>query len=131
MATNKNKYVLSNYQTCTSGHKLYIIMPLMSAGSLSSIINFKYPQGIKDETIIATIMKFCLLGIKSLHNKKLIHRDIKCGNILLDLDGRVALADFGVATHFDGKVKKTSFVGSFCWMAPEVISNIGYDYKVM
>lgn len=122
--------LIKTLQTCTLGHKIFIIMPLLECGSLSSILNYKYPSGIKDEKIIATIIKIILETLDYLHERNYIHRDIKSGNILIGKDGDVIVGDFGVATKLKKQSKKKSFVGSFCWMPPEVISNEGYDYKV-
>ena len=59
-----------------------------------------------------------------------MHRDIKSSNLLLHGSGQVIIGDFGVSDSIKpGRMKKT-FVGSPCWMAPEVIDqNVGYDYK--
>lgn len=130
MSSLNHPNLIKTLQTCTSGHKIYIIMPLMDGGSLSSIINFKYPNGIKDENIIATIMKICLETLEYLHERKYMHRDIKSGNILLNKNGLITLGDFGVATKIKNEAKKKSFVGSLNWMPPEVLSNEGYDHKV-
>ena len=130
MSSLNHPNLIKTLQTCTSGHKIYIIMPLMDGGSLSSIINFKYPNGIKDENIIATIMKICLETLAYLHERKYMHRDVKSGNILLDKSGQITLGDFGVATKIKNEAKKKSFVGSLNWMPPEVLSNDGYDHKV-
>ena len=47
------------------------------------------------------------------------------------MEGNVTLGDFGVATYLKEGRKKNSFVGSFCHMAPEIISSYeGYDCKV-
>lgn len=102
----------------------------MELGSLASLINYKYPYGIKDEKAIATILKSCIETVSYLHEKSYIHRDIKSGNILLNKSGAIKLGDFGVATKVKKDGKKKTFVGSFCWMPPEVLSNEGYDYKV-
>jgi serine/threonine protein kinase len=102
----------------------------MNAGSLNSIISFKYPSGIKDEVLIATIMKSCLEAIKVLNENDHFHRDIKAANILLSSDGSIRLGDFGVSTIFKKDLRRNSFVGSYCWMAPEIIKQEGYDLKV-
>ena len=129
MSSMNHPNLIKTLQTCTLGHKIFIVMPLMEGGSLHSILSYKYPSGIKDEKIIATIMKICLETLSYLHSKKYMHRDIKAGNILIGKDGSVKLGDFGVATKVKKEAKKKSFVGSCCWMPPEVISCEGYDYK--
>ena len=129
MSSLNHPNLIQTLQTCTLGHKIFIIMPLMEAGSLHSIINYKYPNGIKDEKILATIIKICLETLNYLHCKKYMHRDVKSGNILIGKDGKVKLGDFGVATKVKKEAKKKSFVGSCCWMPPEVISSEGYDFK--
>ena len=104
-------------------------MPLMLYGDLSSIVNFKYMQGIHDEYAIATIIKFCLEAIVCLNNNNWFHRDIKCSNILLDKDGSCLLGDYGVSSIIKEGGNNT-FVGSLCWMAPEVAKKEEYSYKI-
>ena len=107
----------------------YIIMPLMLYGDLSNIISFKYSKGIHDEAIIATIMKYCLEAIVCLNNNNWFHRDVKASNILLDKDGSCCLGDYGVSSIIKEEGNKT-YVGSLCWMAPEIALNLEYTYKI-
>jgi serine/threonine-protein kinase OSR1/STK39 len=130
MTSIQQENLIRTYATCISGHKIYIVMPLMDVGSLHNVITFKYPGGIQDEAVIATIMRDCLLAIKCLNDNNLFHRDIKSANILLSSDGSVKLGDFGVAAIIKNGAKKNSLVGSFSWMAPEVFTHEGYDSKV-
>ena len=130
MTEIQEKSILNALTICVSGPLIFIIMPLMDAGSLHSIISFKYPSGIKDENIIATILIEILNAIKTLNEHDLFHRDIKAANILLSMDGTIRLGDFGVSSILKCGARRNSLVGSYCWMAPEVIEQEGYDTKV-
>ena len=62
-----------------------------------------------------------------------IARDVKAGNILVNSDGRVRLADFGAACVIEGRKGSSEvehLVGTPCWMAPEVIGSQQYDCQV-
>ncbi len=57
-------------------------------------------------------------ALAALHEQRLVHRDLKPGNVLIDQDGRAKLADFGVATTA-GQTRATGLVGTPLYMAPE------------
>jgi serine/threonine protein kinase len=112
---------------------LWVVMPFMAEGSCLHLMKIAYPDGF-EEPAIASILKETLKALDYLHRHGHIHRDVKAGNILLDTNGIVKLADFGVsACMFDSGDRQRSrntFVGTPCWMAPEVLQpGGGYDFK--
>uniref|UniRef100_A0A671QG70 non-specific serine/threonine protein kinase n=1 Tax=Sinocyclocheilus anshuiensis TaxID=1608454 RepID=A0A671QG70_9TELE len=88
-----------------------------------------------EEPQIRVVCKQMLEALQYLHSMKIIHRDLKAGNILLTLDGDIKLADFGVsAKNTKTLQRRDSFIGTPYWMAPEVVmcetmKDAPYDYK--
>ncbi|XP_039035550.1 serine/threonine-protein kinase BLUS1-like isoform X3 [Hibiscus syriacus] len=116
-----------------SGHNLWVVMPYMAGGSCLHIMKSSYPEGF-EEPFIATLLREVLKALVYLHAHGDIHRDVKAGNILIDSNGTVKLADFGVSACMfdtgDRQRSRNTFVGTPCWMAPEVMQQLhGYDFK--
>ncbi|KAF9126111.1 hypothetical protein BGW39_006869 [Mortierella sp. 14UC] len=130
MALCKHPNVLRVNGAFVADSKLYIVTPYLSAGSCLDIMKTAYPEGF-DEISIATILKQALQGLDYLHKNGHIHR--QAGNLLVDDDGSVLLGDFGVSSSLmengDRRGQRKTFVGTPCWMAPEVMEQAGYDYK--
>ena len=73
-----------------------------------------------------------LKGLQYLHSQKLIHRDVKAGNILVNHKGQCKLGDFGVSAQLQNTIdKRKTVIGTPYWMAPEVFKDNKYDYKVI
>ncbi|XP_073504406.1 serine/threonine-protein kinase PLK1 [Phyllobates terribilis] len=70
-------------------------------------------------------------GCQYLHTNKVIHRDLKLGNLFLNDDMEVKIGDFGLATkvEFDGERKKT-LCGTPNYIAPEVLGKKGHSFEV-
>ncbi|KAL3645518.1 hypothetical protein CASFOL_010698 [Castilleja foliolosa] len=112
---------------------LWVVMPFMAEGSGLHLMKIAYPEGF-EESAIGCILKETLKALEYLHRHGHIHRDVKAGNILMDSDGAVKLADFGVSACMfdrgDRQRSRNTFVGTPCWMAPEVLQpGTGYDFK--
>eukprot|EP00249_Psilotum_nudum_P023076 c28743_g1_i2 orf=1300-2565(+) len=97
--------------------KFYIFLELVTKGSLAS----HYMKYSMFETQIRSYTRQILRGLKYLHDRHIVHRDVKCANILVDVNGRVKLADFGLAKETSKLDELKSCKGSAYWMAPEVI----------
>ncbi|KAM6379714.1 serine/threonine-protein kinase 10 isoform 2-T2 [Pluvialis apricaria] len=131
--------------TCDHRHIVKLLGAFYWDGKLWIMIEF-CPGGAVDATMleldrgltepqIQVICRQMLEALHYLHSKKIIHRDLKAGNVLLTQDGDIKLADFGVsAKNMKTLQKRDSFIGTPYWMAPEVVmcetmKDTPYDYK--
>ncbi|KGL90897.1 Serine/threonine-protein kinase 10, partial [Charadrius vociferus] len=131
--------------TCDHRHIVKLLGAFYWDGKLWIMIEF-CPGGAVDATMleldrgltepqIQVICRQMLEALHYLHSKRIIHRDLKAGNVLLTQDGDIKLADFGVsAKNMKTLQKRDSFIGTPYWMAPEVVmcetmKDTPYDYK--
>lgn len=125
MSLCKHPNILPVYASFVVENKLWIVTPCCSAGSCLDVLKILYPEGL-EEGFLASVLYQALCGLDYLHKNNLIHRDIKAGNLLLESDGQLYLADFGVSASLmdDGERNgvRSTFVGTPCWMAPEVFA---------
>nr|XP_034193568.1 serine/threonine-protein kinase 10 isoform X2 [Osmia lignaria] len=114
--------------------KLWMLIEYCDGGAVDSIM--VELQKALTEPQIAYICHHMTKGLAFLHKSKVIHRDLKAGNVLLTMAGGVKLADFGVSAKNKHTLQKhDTFIGTPYWMAPEVVlcetfRDNPYDFKV-
>ena len=83
----------------------------------------------KEDQVLDWFTQICL-GMKHIHDRKIIHRDIKAQNIFMNKDGSIRLGDFGVARVLDYTVAKAQTqVGTPYYIAPEILKGRAYNNK--
>jgi serine/threonine protein kinase len=106
---------------------LSLCLEYMDCGSLENLLQ---AGGCRDELILSSIAFQMASGLGFLHERRMIHRDVKPSNALISRDGCVKLADFGLARTLDsGQSLANSFVGTFLYMAPERLTGEPYSYQ--
>jgi serine/threonine protein kinase len=110
--------------------KIWIFLELMDCGSLTEYVGSG--RSAISEEVCAYILFQTVRGLFSLHSKKIMHRDIKSDNILINSKGDIKLADFGYSAQLTKeKQGRKTRVGTIYWMAPELIKGKkSYDSKV-
>ncbi|KAL0110628.1 hypothetical protein PUN28_013899 [Cardiocondyla obscurior] len=114
--------------------KLWMLIEYCDGGAVDSIM-VELEKALT-EMQIAYICQHMTKGLAFLHKSKVVHRDLKAGNVLLTMAGGVKIADFGVSAKNKHTLQKhDTFIGTPYWMAPEVVlcetfRDNPYDFKV-
>ncbi|XP_016347702.1 serine/threonine-protein kinase 10-like isoform X2 [Sinocyclocheilus anshuiensis] len=133
LASCNHQYIVKLLDAFFYDNKLSIMIEFCPGGAVDATM-LELDRGL-EEPQIRVVCKQMLEALQYLHSMKIIHRDLKAGNILLTLDGDIKLADFGVsAKNTKTLQRRDSFIGTPYWMAPEVVmcetmKDAPYDYK--
>lgn len=94
----------------------FIVMELVEGITLKAYINKKGKLTVREATSIALQVA---AGLEAAHNNGIIHRDVKPQNIIISMDGKAKVADFGIARAASANTINSSVMGSVHYSAPE------------
>jgi len=115
------RYAFQDDENC------FFVLDLMLGGDLR--FQLERRGHIKEEVVRFWIAELAS-ALEYLHRQRIIHRDIKPDNILLDSMGHAHLTDFNVAIHYSERRQHTSMAGSMAYMAPQVVGRKGYSWQI-
>lgn len=116
----------------SDGVHLNIFLEYVPGGSVATLLK---NYGAFEEALVRNFVRQILQGLSYLHERDIIHRDIKGGNILVDNKGGIKISDFGISKKVEdsiltsARVHRPSLQGSVFWMAPEVVKQTSYTLK--
>uniref|UniRef100_A0A4X2M879 non-specific serine/threonine protein kinase n=1 Tax=Vombatus ursinus TaxID=29139 RepID=A0A4X2M879_VOMUR len=119
------------YETYRNSQRSYLVLELASRGDLLEHINATSDRrccpGLEEEEA-RRLFRQLVSAVAHCHNVGIVHRDLKCENILLDDQGFVKLTDFGFANRTAVKNSLLStFCGSVAYTAPEILMSKKYN----
>ncbi|MFR5601942.1 MAG: Stk1 family PASTA domain-containing Ser/Thr kinase [Lachnospiraceae bacterium] len=108
--------IVSVYDVVDEGPNHYIVMELVEGVTLKSYIAKKGRLEIKESIGIAIQVA---QGIAAAHEQNIVHRDIKPQNMIISRDGKVKVADFGIAKAVSSQTLNAGAMGSVHYISPE------------
>ncbi|CAB4265505.1 unnamed protein product [Prunus armeniaca] len=123
----RHKNVVQLIGACTKPPMLCIVTEFLSGGSMYDFVH-KQTGALSLQSLLRVAIDVSR-GMNYLHQNNIIHRDLKAANLLMDDNGVVKVADFGIARVQAQSGVMTAETGTYRWMAPEVIEHKPYDHK--
>lgn len=121
-------YICNYIESFEDDKYIYIVMEYCQGKDLQKKLD---EEGEFSEFQAATVIYKLIEGLNHIHNVHVVHRDLKPENIIIDPDGQPKIIDFGLSTDTQNGTKHLkTYVGSKCYMAPEIIENIGHSSTV-
>ncbi|KAM6144661.1 serine/threonine-protein kinase Nek5 [Phoenicopterus ruber ruber] len=130
LAKMKHANIVTFYASLQEKNKLYIVMEYCDGGDLMKRINMQHGVLFDEDQILSWFVQISL-GLKHIHDKKILHRDVKAQNIFLSNNGKIAkLGDFGIARQLNSTMEFAhTCVGTPYYLSPEICENQPYNNK--
>ncbi|KAI6250006.1 Serine/threonine-protein kinase nak1 [Erysiphe necator] len=122
LSETKAKNINFVIEALVIGQSMWLVTEYCSGGSVATLMKPTFPAGLQEKWIIP-ILREVVEALRYVHAAGIIHRDIKCANVLITEVGGVQLCDFGIAGVIENKVdKRSTIIGTPHWMAPELLT---------
>uniref|UniRef100_A0A8C3L6V7 non-specific serine/threonine protein kinase n=1 Tax=Chrysolophus pictus TaxID=9089 RepID=A0A8C3L6V7_CHRPC len=129
LAKMKHPNVVAYKESFEADGHLYIVMEYCDDGDLMQKIKHQRGKLFPEDTILCWFAQMCL-GVKHIHDKHVLHRDIKSKNVFLTQNGKVKLGDFGSARLLAHPMSYAcTYVGTPYYVPPEIWENMPYNNK--
>ncbi|KAF4444566.1 AGC PKA kinase [Fusarium acutatum] len=125
LADVKHPFLITLWGTFQDTKNLYMVMDFVEGGELFSLLR---KSGRFPNPVAKFYAAEVTLALEYLHSKNIIYRDLKPENLLLDRHGHLKITDFGFAKRVPDKT--WTLCGTPDYLAPEVVSNKGYNKSV-
>lgn len=128
----KHPYLISFFQVIETTTRYFLIMELSEHGDLLEQIRSRRHV---DEPQAGAWFRNLYDGLSYIHSKYVVHRDLKCENLLIDTKGDLKITDFGFAKqmtkHKNGEMDLSeTYCGSYAYAPPEILKGCPYDAYV-
>ncbi|KAL4512617.1 hypothetical protein ABPG72_020454 [Tetrahymena utriculariae] len=124
----KHQNIVKMIKSFEDSENLYLVMEYCEGGDLFHYL--KHHQKLS-EAEAKRITYRLAEGLKYLHDKSIIHRDLKLGNVLLSSDHKVKICDFGLAVRLNGnEQEKNTICGTPNYISPEILNKQPYGMKI-
>uniref|UniRef100_A0A8C3B6V7 non-specific serine/threonine protein kinase n=1 Tax=Cairina moschata TaxID=8855 RepID=A0A8C3B6V7_CAIMO len=130
LAKMKHANIVTFFASLQENNKLYIVMEYCDGGDLMKRINMQHGVLFDEDQILSWFVQISL-GLKHIHDRKILHRDVKAQNIFLSNNGKIAkLGDFGIARQLTNTMEFAyTCVGTPYYLSPEICENRPYNNK--
>ena len=116
----KHPNIIRLYEVLDASDWVLIVMEYADGGELKDFMASK-PNNILPEHLACDILNATLNGLEYCHRRKVIHRDLKLENILIDTNGTIKIADFGLSNTIQFGTKMGTACGTPSYIAPEIV----------
>ncbi|KFU97044.1 Serine/threonine-protein kinase Nek3, partial [Pterocles gutturalis] len=129
LAKMKHPNIVAYKESFEADRHLYIVMEYCDDGDLMQKIKQQRGKLFPEDTILHWFVQMCL-GVKHIHDKRVLHRDIKSKNVFLTQNGKVKLGDFGSARLLAHPASYAcTYVGTPYYVPPEIWESMPYNNK--